>query len=224
MNTTDSFGFIEVYGFVAGIEAADAMLKSAQVRLVRQHAVHPGMISLVVEGDLASCRAAVNAGVAAASRIGTVISSHVIGRPDRDTEMLVQYLLSDEDLPQKPTPPPAPTRKAAAPVRPVEVLPEPEPIVETPPVAEAPVAEPVAEDAPERERAEEIPAAPDQPDAVPAEVLEFILKMRRGRSWNEIIKHFPGLAKQVRRDIDALVASGVLEKVGARYRKPADKE
>ena len=93
MNTINALGFIEVYGLVAGIEAADAMLKSAKVRLLRQFEVHPAMITVVIEGDLAACRAAVAAGVAAASRVGRVISSNVMGRPDEDTEIMVQGLI-----------------------------------------------------------------------------------------------------------------------------------
>lgn len=95
MSTINALGFIEVYGLVAGIEAADAMLKSAQVRLLREHGVHPGLISLVVEGDLAACRSAVNAGSAAASRVGKVIATHVIGRPDGDTETMIMEMLRD---------------------------------------------------------------------------------------------------------------------------------
>ena len=94
VNTLNALGFIEVYGLVAGIEAADAMVKSAQVRLLRQHVVSPGLITLIVEGDLGACRAAVDAGVAAASRVGTVIASNVMGRPDNDTETLVMDLIS----------------------------------------------------------------------------------------------------------------------------------
>ena len=93
MDTLNALGFIEVYGLVAGIEAADAMVKSARVRLLRQYEVHPGLITLTVEGDLGACRAAVAAGVAAASRVGTVIASNVIGRPDGDTEMMVLDLI-----------------------------------------------------------------------------------------------------------------------------------
>lgn len=93
MESIDSLGFLEVFGFTAGIEGADAMLKSAQVRLICQHEVSPGLITLIIEGDLASCRAAVNAGKAAAARVGMVIGSHVIGRPDEDTEsMILKYI------------------------------------------------------------------------------------------------------------------------------------
>lgn len=85
----DSLGLLEVYGLVSGIDAADAMLKSANVRILSYETLIPGMVTLVVEGDLASCRAAVDAGVAAASRSGKVVGHKVLGRPDGDTEWLV---------------------------------------------------------------------------------------------------------------------------------------
>jgi ethanolamine utilization protein EutK len=92
MGTIHSLGLLEVRGLTAGIEAADALLKSARVRLLRQHQVNPGLITLVVEGDMAACRASVDAGVAAASRIGEVISQRVIGAPDEDTDDFVLAL------------------------------------------------------------------------------------------------------------------------------------
>ena len=85
----NALGFIEVWGLVAGIEAADAMLKTADVRLLAVHKVDPALITVEVEGDLAACREAVNAGREAAIRIGQVIATHVIGRPDVDTEKMV---------------------------------------------------------------------------------------------------------------------------------------
>ena len=59
----DALGFLEVRGLVAAIEAADAMLKAADVKLIRSHQVDPRFFTLVVEGDLAACRAAVDAGM-----------------------------------------------------------------------------------------------------------------------------------------------------------------
>jgi ethanolamine utilization protein EutK len=99
METINSLGLLEVRGLVTGIEAADAMLKSAQVRLLRQHQVSPGLITLVVEGDLAACRASVDAGIAAASRVGEVISQRVIGAPDEDTGVFVLGLAGRSALP-----------------------------------------------------------------------------------------------------------------------------
>ncbi|KEY58802.1 BMC domain-containing protein [Serratia sp. DD3] len=89
----NTLGLLEVSGLVAGVDAVDAMLKTAPVKLLNHQIMTPGMVTLVVEGDLAACRAAVEAGVVAANRRGTVISHHVIGRPDPDTETLVTHLL-----------------------------------------------------------------------------------------------------------------------------------
>lgn len=91
----NAIGFVEVVGLVAAIEAGDAMAKAAQIRLLKYHHITPGLVTVVVEGDLASCRAAVDAGVAAAARVGQVVSSLVLGRPDRDTETLVLDLLQE---------------------------------------------------------------------------------------------------------------------------------
>jgi ethanolamine utilization protein EutK len=85
----NSLGLLEVYGLVAGIDAADAMLKAANVRLLNHEVLNPGMVTLVVEGDLAACRAALDAGSAAAARTGRVVSRKELGRPDEDIERLV---------------------------------------------------------------------------------------------------------------------------------------
>ncbi|WP_413492190.1 BMC domain-containing protein [Morganella psychrotolerans] len=112
----DSLGLLEVYGLVSGIDAADAMLKSANVRILNYEMVIPGMVTLVVEGDLAACRAAVDAGIAAASRTGKVVGHKVIGRPDSDTEWLVTGF-SGVPVKVKPQPPaPAAAVSVAAPV------------------------------------------------------------------------------------------------------------
>lgn len=87
----DALGFVELLGYVAAVEAADAMLKTADVRLLAVHEVNPGLITVQVEGNLAACRVAVNAGRAAAERVGTVIATHVIGRPDPDIEDMVLH-------------------------------------------------------------------------------------------------------------------------------------
>ncbi|QQS16599.1 MAG: BMC domain-containing protein [Neisseriales bacterium] len=80
----DALGFLEVQGFTTAVSAADAMLKSANVVLLSTHEVRPGMLTIVVSGDLAACRAAVSAGLAAAKQVGKVLSHHVIGRLDED--------------------------------------------------------------------------------------------------------------------------------------------
>ena len=86
-NTSDmngeAIGMIETKGLVAQIEAADAMLKAANVTLVKQVSIGGAYITTIVRGDVGSVRAAVDAGAAAASKIGELVSSHFIARPDQ---------------------------------------------------------------------------------------------------------------------------------------------
>ena len=85
----NALGLLEVDGMVAAVDAADAMLKAANVRLLSHEVLDPGRLTLAVEGDLAACRAALDAGSAAAARTGRVISRKEIGRPDDDTQWLI---------------------------------------------------------------------------------------------------------------------------------------
>ena len=77
----EAIGFIETKGLVAQTEAADAMLKAANVTLVGQIQIGGAYVTTVVQGDIGSVRAAVDAGSQAASSIGTLVSAHVIARP-----------------------------------------------------------------------------------------------------------------------------------------------
>ena len=72
----NALGLLEVEGMVAAVDAADAMLKAANVRLLSHEVLDPGRLTLVVEGDLAACRAALDAGAAAARRTGFSSSGH----------------------------------------------------------------------------------------------------------------------------------------------------
>lgn len=77
-----ALGMLETRGLVAAIEAADAMLKAAEVRLVSKEETVPAMITIHVVGEVAAVKSAVEAGRAAAERVGEVLSAHVIARPD----------------------------------------------------------------------------------------------------------------------------------------------
>lgn len=76
-----ALGMIETLGFTANIEATDAMLKAADVSLVGQEQIGAGLVTVFVQGDVGAVKAAVEAGQTAASRIGEVVSAHVIPRP-----------------------------------------------------------------------------------------------------------------------------------------------
>ncbi len=94
MSKLNALGFIEMYGLVACIEASDAMVKSANVRLLQYGEISAGMVSIIVEGDVAACQASVNAGVAAAQRVGgKVITSLVIPRPTEDTAEMILNMI-----------------------------------------------------------------------------------------------------------------------------------
>ncbi|MGK0738040.1 ethanolamine utilization protein EutK [Yokenella regensburgei] len=85
----NALGLLEVEGTVAALAATDAMLKSANVRVLNHEVLDPGKVTLVIEGDLAACRAALDAGCVAATRAGRVISLKAIGRPEPDTEWMI---------------------------------------------------------------------------------------------------------------------------------------
>lgn len=80
----DALGMIETKGLVALIEASDAMVKAARVELVAFQQIGGGYVTALVRGDVAACKAATDAGAAAAQKIGELISVHVIPRPHGD--------------------------------------------------------------------------------------------------------------------------------------------
>ena len=88
----EALGMIETRGLVAAIEAADAMAKAANVTLIGSEKIGSGLVSIMVRGDVGAVKAAVEAGGAAASRLGEVIATHVIPRPHNDVEKLLPVL------------------------------------------------------------------------------------------------------------------------------------
>ncbi|GIX03231.1 MAG: microcompartment protein [Planctomycetaceae bacterium] len=86
----EAIGLLETRGLVAQIEAADAMLKAANVRLVKQIQIGGAYVTTIIRGDVGSVRAAVDAGSAAASQVGELVSAHVIPRPERS--LLDQFM------------------------------------------------------------------------------------------------------------------------------------
>lgn len=85
----NALGLIETKGLVGAIEAADAMTKSANVELIGYEKIGSGLVTVMVRGDVGAVKAAVEAGSAAADRVGEVVSTHVIPRPHIDTEKII---------------------------------------------------------------------------------------------------------------------------------------
>ena len=117
---------IETRGLVGSIEAADAMLKAANVTLASKTHVGGGLVTVMVRGDVGAVKAAVDAGAAAAERVGELISVHVIPRPADDVEHILDPLTPPEP-PADPEPELEPETERAA---------EPEPEVEPEPPAQ----------------------------------------------------------------------------------------
>ncbi len=82
----EALGMIETKGLVGLIEAADAMVKAARVELIAYEQIGGGYVTALVRGDVAACKAATDAGAAAAERIGELVAVHVIPRPHDDLE------------------------------------------------------------------------------------------------------------------------------------------
>ena len=89
----EALGMVETKGFVAAIEAADAMVKSANVQLIGSEKIGAGFVTVMVRGDVGAVKAATDAGAAAAGKVGEVISVHVIPRPHTDVEKLLPEVL-----------------------------------------------------------------------------------------------------------------------------------
>lgn len=85
----EALGMIETKGLVGAIEAADAMVKAANVHLVGKELVGGGLVTIVVRGDVGAVKAATDAGAAAAKRVGELVSVHVIPRPHGEVELII---------------------------------------------------------------------------------------------------------------------------------------
>ena len=87
-----ALGMVETRGLVGAIEAADAMVKAANVHLIGKVHVGGGLVTVMVRGDVGAVKAAVEAGGAAAKRVGELVSVHVIPRPHEDVEAILPKL------------------------------------------------------------------------------------------------------------------------------------
>ena len=148
MNETKALGMIEVYGRVADVEALDAALKAADTSLVSLSKVGGGLTTIFVEGEVAAVKASVEAGGAAAARVGTLISTHVIPRPDPSVR---EMLRRDIQIPPSGTSPDGSNGPNGSVVPPDPEAPAPAPAeakAAPAPAAPAPATKPAAAPAP----------------------------------------------------------------------------
>jgi hypothetical protein len=161
---------VETKGLVAAIEAADAMLKAANVRLLKKERVGSGLITILVTGDVGAVKASVDAGAAAAERVGELVSVHVIARPDGS----VDTMLSRGAPPKKPPPAPTPPKQPPVPEPPAPQAPP------APPEPSAPSAPPEA--APDK-------SLDDLRGMKVTELRSYLRKLKRAEFSNEFITY-----------------------------------
>lgn len=97
----EALGMVECFGLVAMIEAADTMVKTANVKLVGYERIDAGLVTAIVRGEVGAVKAAVDAGAAAARKIGTVTAVHVIPRPHSEVEDGIPVVKTGETFRKK---------------------------------------------------------------------------------------------------------------------------
>ena len=95
--TNEALGMVETKGLVGSIEAADAMVKAANVTLIGKEQVGGGLVTVMVRGDVGAVKASVDAGAAAAERVGELMSCHVIPRPHPELEDILPKIPKIDD-------------------------------------------------------------------------------------------------------------------------------
>ncbi|MCM3691937.1 BMC domain-containing protein [Neobacillus niacini] len=96
-----AIGMIETKGLVGSMEAADAMIKAANVSLVKQEFVDGGIVTVIIQGDVGAVQAAVDAGREAAKRVGELLGAHVIPRPDQSVREMLDTTNPDKQKQKK---------------------------------------------------------------------------------------------------------------------------
>ena len=90
--SNEALGMVETRGLTAAIEAADAMVKAAEVTLIGTEKIGSGLVSVMVRGDVGAVKSAVDAGSTSAARLGELVATHVIPRPHEDVEKILPSL------------------------------------------------------------------------------------------------------------------------------------
>jgi len=95
MSSTNALGMIETRGLVGAVEAADAMVKAANVTLIGKEQDGGGLVTVMVRGDVGAVKAATDAGAAAAERVGELLSVHVIPRPHTEVDAILPHATTE---------------------------------------------------------------------------------------------------------------------------------
>lgn len=115
-----ALGLIETKGLIGAIEAADAMVKAAQVKLTAKEIVTGGLVNVRIEGEVAAVKSAVDAGAAAAQRVGELVSAHVIPRPDDQLDEILSTVKKESKVDKSQR-----KKKSSQPIEEPEIVVEP---------------------------------------------------------------------------------------------------
>lgn len=116
-----ALGMIETRGLIASIEAADAMVKAARVQLIGKEKVQDGLVTILVVGETAAVKSAIDAGAAAAQRVGELVSTHIIPRPDDQIDDIIGDVKPVERKPRKQVEDIIPEKKPERTVKPKKI-------------------------------------------------------------------------------------------------------
>ena len=202
-----SYGFIETKGYVAAVEAADAMAKAADVEVVRWKKAGGALVVVIIRGELGACRAAVDAGSVAADRLGQLISAHVIPNPFADTHTLLTRYLGGKK------------KKQAAQV---EAPPKKTPVKTVPPAAKKSrvrsKGKPAASATTETKKPKTAKPAAAKTPAMPKEQLLYLISSApNGITLKELAGQLGQEQAAVRRQLKKLMDTALVEKVQKRY-------
>ena len=203
-----SYGFVETKGYIAAIEAADAMVKAAKVEVVRWRKSGGALVMVIIKGPLDACRAAVDAGSAAADRVGQLVSANVIPSPYDDTETLIESYLGG--------------RKKKRPDREKTQSPEPKMLQQSTPKSVIPKKiEPIPITKPRKSKIAVPPKIKIKkktpPSSLQERLLNFITSSPTGITIKQLSMELKKPVAEVRKDLKKLMDQNVIEKVQQRY-------
>ncbi|KAA3614795.1 MAG: BMC domain-containing protein [Calditrichaeota bacterium] len=182
-----SYGFVETQGLIGSVEAADAMLKAANVRLIHKTEIGFGLVTVFVEGELGAVQSAVDAGSAAAERVGQFVTSHVIARPFNEADFF-QNKVEEKDESEEPTSP----------------------------VVEAKL-KPISKSAPKPRPQKSVKKQEAKPADLSSQVLQSLKGKENGAKLNELAKELNKELSEIRILLKQLIDQDKIEKVQQRY-------
>lgn len=200
-----SYGFIETQGLIGSIEAADAMLKAANVRLVQEREIGFGLVTVIVEGELGAVQSAVEAGREAAERVGQFITAHVIPRPFNDTEFIVLQKRSTE-IPKKSETVKIQTENQSVPIK-----------VKDKKVAKRTTAKKTGKSKSVQQKSTPVKVVAIQKDASSREIQKLLKKKKDGLTLEEIAGSIKKDSAETRILLKQMIDQGLIEKVQQRY-------